>query len=105
MRATSSAPAGSRTAVPLSIGSGSWPGTQRTSTCSGVGDGLGGAGAALSEITVLRTIDGVPGSRSTARTHRASVVPVASVLRVLHPVRRDGEFGGHPQRYIGRAHR
>ena len=30
-------------------------------------------------MTALRTIDGVPGSRSTARTQRASVSPVASV--------------------------
>ena len=32
-----------------------------------------------SEIVALRTIDGVPGSRSTARTQRGSLVPVGTM--------------------------
>jgi hypothetical protein len=63
-----------------SSGAGSCPGSQSARTRSG--DGAAPVVCPLAPFTTivaLRTIDGVPGRRSTARIQRASAVPVGSV--------------------------
>ena len=83
MRTASCAPAGTRNAAPAA-GCGSWPGSHRASTCSGTGDAALASGEPdtppepANEMVALRTIDGVPGSRSTARTQRGSFVPIGT---------------------------
>jgi hypothetical protein len=38
-------------------------------------------------MVALRTIDGLPGNRSTARTHRGAVVPVGTVNSCVSSIR------------------
>jgi hypothetical protein len=47
--------------------------------CSGAGADVDTGAASFTKIVALRTIDGVPGRRSTARTQRASPVPAGTV--------------------------
>ena len=71
-RTTSSAPAGTSNAAPSFTGIASSPGSQRANVRSvAIGRAASDADEDLICTVADRTIAGVPGARSTARSHRA----------------------------------